>query len=190
MIKRFLTTAIWGVIMASTNVQAVEEASYRVLEKEGKFEVRMYDPMVLAETLVEGSIKEAGNRGFGPLFGYISGKGRSGDKIAMTAPVVQEPKDDRWAVSFVMPSGSTMEDLPAPAGKNVTLREVPARKMAAVRYSGTWSETGFLKHKADLEQWLASRGIKAEGEAIWARYNAPFTPWFLRRNEVLIPVSP
>ena len=112
-----------------------------------------------------------------------------GEKIAMTAPVSQQRAQGQWAVSFMMPAEYTLETLPAPLDPRITLRQVPARRVAAVRYSGFWSEEKYRLHREKLEQWLAASGLAASGEPVWARYNAPFTLWFLRRNEVLIPVA-
>ena len=214
---------------------ATESAQYNVIEKSGEFEIRDYGPQVVAETVVAGSLEEAGNQAFRPLFNYISGANRSRDKIAMTAPVSQQPQsekipmtapvtqqrqsekipmtapvtqqrqsekipmttpvgqqsaDDGWAVSFLMPASYTLETLPEPEDPRVRLRQVPARRMAAVRYSGTWSESRYHRHRESLEAWLVEQGWQATGDPVWARYNAPFTPWFLRRNEILVEVEP
>ena len=92
-------------------------------------------------------------------------------------------------VSFTMPASQTIESLPAPEDQRVNLRQVPALRMAAVRYSGTWSEKRYIQYKGELESWIGKKGFSIIGEAVWARYNPPFTPWFLRRNEILIPVN-
>jgi len=153
---------------------------------------------------VEGDLEQAGNKAFNKLFRYISGDNRSRDKMAMTAPVSQEAigekikmtapvgqqrVQERWAVSFMMPASYTLETLPEPEDPDVTLRQVPARRMAAVRYSGFWSEKNYLRYKMELESWIHERGLTIVGDPVWARYNPPFTPWFLRRNEILIPVK-
>jgi effector-binding domain-containing protein len=183
---------------------AIEEATYTVVEKDKKFEIRDYAPHILAETLVEGSLEGAGNKAFKILFRYISGDNRSLKKMAMTAPVSQQPQGEKiemtatvgqrpvkekWAVSFLMPSSYTLKTLPEPENPNITLRQVPARRLAAVRYSGFWSEKRYLRYKLELESWIQERGLTIVGDPIWARYNSPFTPWFLRRNEILIPVD-
>ena len=183
---------------------AIEEASYIVVEKEDNFEIRDYAPHTLAETLVEGSLEEAGSKAFNTLFKYISGNNQSrtklamtapvsqegsGEKIAMTAPVGQQAVGERWIVSFMMPAPYTLETLPKPIDPAVTLRAVPARRLAAIRYSGLWREEAYLHNKAALESWLEKKGYTAIAEPVWARYNAPFSLWFLRRNEVLIPVA-
>ena len=110
-------------------------------------------------------------------------------KIAMTAPVSQEKSDGLWRITFLMPSKYTMGTLPEPLDERVNLREVPGQLMAAIRYSGTWSKKRYEKKKARLESLIQQRGLEPLGEPVFARYNSPFVPWFLRRNEVLIPVQ-
>ena len=192
------------IFIGAIDAMAIEEAAYTVVIKDEKFEIRDYAPHILAETFVEGDFEEAGNKAFNVLFGYISGDNRSREKVAMTAPVTQEPKgekikmtapvgqqrvQERWAVSFMMPASYTLETLPEPEDPKVTLRQVPARRMAVVRYSGFWNEKGYLRYKLELESWINENGLTIVGDPIWARYNAPFTPWFMRRNEILIPVD-
>ena len=111
------------------------------------------------------------------------------EKIAMTAPVNQQRAGDKWVVSFLMPAEYTMQTLPEPTDPAVRLREVPARKMAAVRYSGTWSQKRYEKQRTGLEEFIENQGLEIMGEAIFARYDPPFQLPFLRRNEVLIPVQ-
>jgi effector-binding domain-containing protein len=182
----------------------IEKAAYTVEKTDGAFQVRQYAPQVVAETLVEGTLEEAGNKAFRPLFNYISGANRSqgkiamtapvtqqrdGEKIAMTAPVGQEAVSNQWAITFMMPTNYTLETLPAPTDEKVRLRGIPARRMAAVRYSGTWSRQRYERNLARLREWMKTQGLAAAGDPVWARYNAPFTPWFLRRNEVLVPLE-
>ena len=88
-----------------------------------------------------------------------------------------------------MPASYTLETLPEPEDPQVALRQVPARRMAALRYSGLWTESSYLRHKMKLESWVRSRGLRIAGDPVWARYTSPFAPWFLRRNEILIPVG-
>jgi len=183
---------------------AVEEAAYTVTTRDGRFEIRDYAPHVVAETLVEGTLEEAGTKAFNRLFRYISGGNRSREKVAMTAPVSQQPQgekiamtapvaqrrvQERWAVSFMMPASHTLETLPTPEDPQVALRQVPARRMAVVRYSGSWSEQGYQRNLEELESWMRGKGLAPAGDPVWARYNSPFSLWFLRRNEILIPVA-
>ena len=199
-----LVIAVMVIIIGAIDTMAIEEAKYKVLEKDNRFEIRDYAPHILAETIVEGNLEEAGNKAFNKLFRYISGDNRSRKKVAMTAPVSQQPMgekikmtapvgqrrvQEKWAVSFMMPASYTIETLPEPEDPNITLRQVPARRMAAIRYSGFWSEKGYLRYKLELVSWIHEKGLTIIGDPLWARYNPPFTPWFLRRNEILIPVD-
>jgi hypothetical protein len=185
------------------SAMAIDEASYKVVKAEDSFEVRDYPPYLLAETFVNGDFDEAGSNAFRRLFRYISGDNRSQTKIAMTAPVSQQPGENidmtapvgqqksgaQWVVSFMMPASYDMGTLPVPDDLLVTLRQVPARRMATIRYSGFWSEKNYQKNKIKLHSWIQKEGLTVNGEPIWARYNAPFVPWFMRRNEILVPVS-
>jgi len=183
---------------------AIEEANYGVHIKDNHIEIRDYTPHIVAETVVNGSFEDAGSQAFRILYNYISGGNRSrhtvemtapvsqrpnAEKIEMTAPVGQQQVDGRWVVSFMMPAAYTLETLPVPENPQVSLRQVPGRRMAAVRYSGFWSEKGYLDNKSKLEVWIKLNGYEIAGSPLWARYNAPFTPWFLRRNEILIPIA-
>ena len=178
-----------ALIMGAMNAMAIEEVAYKVVEKDNQFEIRDYAPHILAETIVDGSLEDAGNSAFGRLFHYISGNNKTHGKVAMTAPVGQQSAQEKWAVSFMMPAAYTLETLPEPTDPKITLRPVPARRTAAVHYSGFWSEKNYLRSKAELEAWIRAKGLTVAGDPIWARYNPPFTPWFLRRNEILIPVD-
>lgn len=200
---RFILFALVIIISGVNSVMAIEEAPYEIIKTEGSFELRDYAPHLLAETLVAGDFEEAGSNAFRRLFRYISGDNQSqskiemtapvsqtsGETIDMTAPVGQQKSGDQWVVSFMMPATYSMESLPVPDDPRVTLRQVPARRMAAVRYSGFWSEKNYQKNKLKLDDWIQKEGLEVSGEAIWARYNAPFVPWFMRRNEILIPVT-
>ena len=110
-------------------------------------------------------------------------------KIPMTASVNQERAGEKWRIAFLMPAQYALETLPEPLDSRVELRKVPERLMAALKYSGTWSKSRYGEKQEQLMGWIARRGLKQVGEPVFARYNPPFTPWFLRRNEVLIPVE-
>jgi len=183
---------------------ALEEAKYTVIMKEESFELRQYEPHIVAETMVEGDYDKAGNEGFRRLFKYISGENQKKqsiamtapvsqdagpEKIAMTAPVSQEQTGGQWRIAFVMPSEYTLDTLPQPVDPKVLLKQVPARRMAAITYSGSWSKARYEEHKALLEAFIQKQKLSPLGEPVLARYNSPFTLWFLRRNEVLIPVQ-
>lgn len=183
---------------------AIEEAKYRVVKKDGSIELREYEEYLLAETIITGEMEDASYQAFSRLFNYISGANHSqskvamtapvsqeavGEKISMTTPVSQELREGAWAVSFMMPAIYTSSTIPNPDDPRVQIRPVSGRKMAVIRYSGRWKSNHYLEHKETLESWIESEGLTVTGEAIWARFNAPYTPWFMRRNEVQIPVS-
>ena len=156
------------------------------------FEVRRYAPCVVAEVLMTGSFERAGNAGFGPLVSYISGRNQTGGKVAMTAPVIQEQiaDSDLHRVQFVMPAGSSMSSLPAPATQGLRLIEVPEQTAAVMRYSGRWSEAAYRQHVAELTERVQRAGLRVVGSARLARFDPPWKPGFLRRNEVVLPVEP
>ncbi|MCA2981480.1 MAG: heme-binding protein [Myxococcaceae bacterium] len=185
---------------------AIETPKYTLVEKRGDVELREYPASVVAETEVEGEQTDAGNEAFSRLAGYIFGKNSGAAKIAMTAPVTQAPAAGtriamtapvtqqasgakRWHVQFMMPSAWTLDSLPAPSDARVHLRAVPPRKVAAIRYSGTWSQANYREHLEKLQAGLALQGLVAKGDPIWARYDPPWTPWFLRTNEILVEVD-
>lgn len=187
-----------------SNVMAIEKAPYDIVAKNRDFEIRQYGPQIVAETLVDGDFEKVGSEGFRRLFDYISGSNRKKQSIDMTAPVTQEKQSlkiamtspvsqvkmaDKWRITFLMPSEFAMEDLPDPLDPRVTLKQEPGRLFAAITYSGTWSKSRYEDKKNLLEDFIVRRGLKADGEPVWARYDPPFKPWFLRRNEVLIPVA-
>ena len=185
-------------------VMALEEARYTVIMKEENFELRHYEAHMVAETVVDGDFDKAGNEGFRRLFKYISGENQKKqsismtapvsqdagpEKIAMTAPVSQERTGGQWRIAFVMPSEYTLDTLPQPLDPKVILKQVPARRMAAITYSGSWSRERYERHRALLEAFMQRKKLQPIGEPVLARYNSPFTLWFLRRNEVLVPVQ-
>ena len=202
-----LCTALLTAV-TSLPVMAIEIPEYRVIEQDGAYELREYSPYLIAETEVEAGFMNAGNIAFGRLFRYISGANTSqteiamtapveqsreggGQKIAMTAPVEQASVDGVYRVGFVVPRKFTRETVPKPIDPRVSIREVPARTVAVWRYSGRWTEENFREHERDLRALLGRKGLRAEpGDTeIIARYDAPFMPWFMRRNEVLIPLA-
>ena len=203
-LKKVMTCLLVGLSIITGNVMAAEEIRYEKLAKEGDFALRLYAPYLIAETIVTSEFDDAGGEAFKTLFSYISGENTAqqdiamtapvvqeagGKKIAMTAPVVQEKSADNWAVSFMIPANYTAENVPQPTDPKVTIREVPARYIASITYSGFWSESGYQENLKSLNEWIQKGGYNVVGEAVWARYDPPFKPWFLRRNEILIPIE-
>jgi effector-binding domain-containing protein len=190
-----------AVVVFGGEGMAYESPTYRVVDTLGAVEIREYEPYLVAETTVEGGLEGAGNCGFRILAKYIFGDNQGkrritmttpvsqeiadGTKISMTAPVTQEKAGDRYTIQFMMPSQYSREELPEPNDRRIAIREVPARRFAAVRYSGTWSKRNYEMHLERLLDTLSAEGYEPLGEPIWARYNPPFMPWFLRRNEIL-----
>jgi hypothetical protein len=188
-------------------IMAYEEPKYDLLEKSEAFELRAYKPMIVAEAFVDGDSDAASNKGFKLIADYIFGNNKSrseagaSEKISMTVPVTLEPKSEKismtapvtmqesagkWRVHFVMPSNYTLQTLPVPNNTAVQLREVPAKKFAVHRYSGLNSEAKTAKKTEELLAWLEVKQIKPSGLPMLARYDAPWTLPFLRRNEVMV----
>jgi hypothetical protein len=200
----FRIIIIFTTLTIPTFAMAIEEPKYTIAKKDDNIEVRLYEPIVVAETIVDTSdFDAASNEGFRRLAGYIFGGNKvrqkiamtapvtteQSQKIAMTAPVQTEQQGSAMKVSFTMPSEFTMETLPVPNDSRVTLRPIPSRKFVAIKFSGRWTEDNFKEHTAELMKWIQKEGLKVTGAPIVARYNPPFVPSFFRRNEVLIPVE-
>ena len=184
---------------------AIEEPAYEVLLETKHYEVRRYEPYIVAEVDVDADFKRAGNSAFRILAGYIFGDNEPQAKMQMTAPVESTEGvrmnmaapvtsqstggEEAFTYSFVMERKYTMETLPRPTNPDVRLVQRPDRIMAVHRYSGTWSEERYEEQQKILLDALAADRIDAIGAPVFARYNAPFTPWFLRRNEIMIEIS-
>jgi effector-binding domain-containing protein len=187
---------------------AYEQPEYRIINKIDNIEVREYQSFIVAETVVESSFEQAGNDGHRLLAEFISGNNIKQESIAMTAPVSQERAEiqgekiemavpvnqesaanGKYRISFVMPSRYTLETLPTPQDKRILLRNVPAKKVVVIKYSGTWSMENYAENEAKLREFIKQHNYSVKGEPIWARYDPPFMPWFLRRNEIMIEVQ-
>ena len=203
--RRVLAALLLAAI--GSDAMAIEEPTYETILAEEPYEVRQYRPMIVAETFVEGDLSAASNAGFRRIADFIFGNNTSprgagekiemtapvtaapaSEKIAMTAPVTVEDTGGRWRVHFVMPSKYTIATLPRPNDPAVVIREVPAAKVAVIRFSGLAGESNVAGKTADLMRWIESRGLRASGAPQLARYNPPWTLPFMRRNEVLVEV--
>jgi hypothetical protein len=211
-------TILLSICAAPTSLMAIEEPSHRIVETYPEFELRRYAPHLVAETVVDTGFDKAGNRAFGILADYIFGKNRGDRKIEMTAPVTQQPAGqakgqkiemtapvtqrpaetvstttatgaERYVVSFVMPKRFTLDTLPEPIDPRVTLRQEPERLMAVRRYSGRWTEDNYREEERKLLEAVRKQGLEPVGAPVYARYNSPFSLWFMRRNEVMVEVS-
>jgi hypothetical protein len=166
----------------------VEHARYRVVSSAGDIEIRDYAPQIVAETTVSGERDAAINEGFRPLAGYIFGDNAPKQKVAMTAPVGQTRDGGQWKVRFTMPAEHSMASLPRPNNQSVTLASTPAKRMAAIRFSGIADEADLAAHEVKLRAQLKAQGLTPKGPAQYAFYDPPWTlPWN-RRNEVMVEV--
>jgi DNA gyrase inhibitor GyrI len=193
-----------GLVLLGVPAMAAEEPAFTTVLHEGDFEVRDYPALVVAEVTVTGDQKETASKGFRLLAGYIFGGNiakqsitmtapvsqQSSEKIPMTAPVTQFPHAGAWTVRFHMPRGYTLARLPKPNDPAVQLREVPARRVAVLRFSGWADQKDFDAKTATLNDLIQSHHLRAAGPASLSQYNPPWTLWFARRNEVMIPLEP
>lgn len=199
---RFVLLASLAMVLAMS-ANATEEPPHQTLVKQGKFELRQYEPTLVAEVEITGDMRRAGNSGFRPLADFIFGNNTAQSKIDMTAPVTRVKSEkiemtapvtrtlsatDAWTVAFVMPSEWTLDTLPVPNNPDVTIREVPGELMATVRFSGVGRERTFEQKQAALESWIDDQGYDIAGSPRYAGYDAPWVPGPFRRNEVMIPV--
>lgn len=170
-----------------------EQQPYEVVADHPGFQLRRYPEHVVAETRVTGSFEGAGNSSFRRLVGYIGGRNTQSRKVAMTAPVVQEAEDEsagRFVVGFVMPADFDLDGAPDPTDPDVRLRAVPAQTAAALRFSGRWTRERYDEHARRLLAAVEGAGLEVVGPPRFARFDPPWTPWFLRHNEVVVPVAP
>jgi len=196
-------------LFSGGNAMAIESPEYTVVYSDNEIEYRRYESYLVAETLIEGGrdYKAMGNEGFRRLFRYITGgnsndakismtapvaretvKG-SGEKIAMTAPVQRSSEPSGELVAFMLPSKYTLSDAPQPTDPRIQIREVPEKLVAVVRYSGRWTDENFAEKKQLLLDGLAQANVTTDGTVQSALYDPPYTPPFMRRNEVMIEVS-
>lgn len=185
------------------------EPEWQSVRKDGNIEIRQYKPMIVAEVTAAGERYAAINDGFRILAGFIFGDNTVQQKIAMTAPVTQEAgssqsekipmtapvtqeptsKNNEWMVRFIMPGNYTLATLPKPNDKRIRILEIPAYKTAVIRFSGFNTDKNLEKHEKDLIAWLQDNKIKFQGQPTYAFYNPPWTPPFMKRNEVMIGID-
>lgn len=189
-------------------IRTSEEASYHVLAKYDQIEIREYGEQVVVETYVEAAYDEAGGIAFKKLFAYISGENVSqtriamtapvmstegiaagGEKVAMTSPVLGKKQGQGWRYGFILPANSTLENAPVPSNPEVKLAVIPRKKVAVIRYSGSWKKRTMREKSWELIEWMRINDIKHLSNPRSARYNPPWTLPFLRRNEIMIDVK-
>lgn len=173
-----------------------EQPDYRVVMSKQNIQVRDYPHMIFAEVEVEGLRKQAIREGFQILADYIFGnntqkKGvdQEGEKIAMTAPVMQEKHLSHWKVRFVMPKSYNLETLPTPQNKKIHLICTHPKRFAAIRFSGLPSDENLKQQTQRLQDYIKEEKLKPIGNTLLAFYNPPWTLPFLRRNEIMIEIG-
>ena len=189
-------------LLLSKEVSALEKPEYEVIFEDGKIEYRLYAPYIVVETEVEGfdaDDTEAMEEAFDRLFGYISGDNTAQEKIKMTAPVqmartgqeisatapIQTSKTANGIrMAFMLPSKYSLDSAPVPADSRVKVKQLPERIVAAIRFSGRWTERNLLKNEARLIEDIRQRQLNPTGPSVFAAYHPPFMPPFLRRNEI------
>ena len=168
----------------------LEQPKYSVELSDGRFQLRVYETFTTAKVKTKGERYEALKSGFRPLVKYIGAKARSGNSISMTVPVMQQKQEGtEWVISFFMPSKFSHTSLPLPFDQSVILEEVFHNKMASITFNGSTSTISLEKKKEALMEWIEKNNFTMTGEPIFAFYNGPMTPGFLRKNEILITVE-
>lgn len=163
-------------------------AAFEAEARDGPFSVRLYPALTVVETIVAGMRKSAESLGFLALADFLSREG--GSPVPVTAPLLVDGDDDGrgWRTRMILPSGADIATLPSAAG-GVRVRSLPARRMAAVRFSGEADDSVLTRHESELRGWMKSNGLQAAGPVEHAFYHAPMVPGILRRNEVMIPLA-
>mgnify|MGYP006082733909 FL=1 len=169
----------------------LEQPSYKVMLKDGKIEIRQYDRILLQSVKVRGDQYQSIRQGFRPLVRFIGGKDRDGDKISMTAPVIQSAGDneDDWVISFSMPSKYDIANLPAPQDSSIYTENLEPMTAAVIKFSGKANEQILRNKTQTLLLWLEQAGYEVQSKPKYLFYNDPSTPGFLRRNEVMVQVN-
>ena len=186
-------------------VRTIEEPKFTLVENKKGYDIRAYEPYIIAETDVTGDYNDATSNGFRVIADYIFGnntsrssiamtapvlENKSSEKIAMTVPVIDTEKDENSrTISFVLPSQYTLETLPMPNNPQVTITQVDARKVAVLSF--TWYPTAkrVEAKKQALIALLERDGLKTDGEIQVARYNPPLSMPLMLRNEIIIPIK-
>jgi hypothetical protein len=167
----------------------VETINYEIIREIGKVEIRSYPKIIVAKV-------EDSSDAFNLLYRFITGENRQKAKVKMTSPVFSQQVEmtspvfsEKGTMAFVMPKEFTLETTPEPFNSHVKIVEIPARLIAALCFSGGWSEAHFEKETQELLNALSEAKIKTKGNVFTMLYNPPFTPGFLRRNEVSVEVE-
>jgi len=179
-----LIWSIWGYFGSQ-----VEQAEYSVVKKMNGYEIREYPEHIVAQTSVQGPYGKSLSDGFRIVAGYIFGGNTKKEGVSMTAPVVASSDGNSQLVSFGMPRSHTLETLPTPSDSRVKIITIPAKKFAVIRFSGYRSDKRIKGLEEKLLAAIARDGIISAGSTAYAGYNAPWTPPWMTRNEVLVEIK-
>ena len=202
MLNKLFFSLLFSLTIYGPIAMATEEPPYTSILTEGSFEIREYPSLIAAEVTVAGERSEAISAGFRLLAGYIFGGNtrkqsiamtapvtqtqQGNEKIAMTAPVTQSGDELSWTVRFIMPQGYTLDTLPIPNDSRVKLIALESARVAVVKFSGLEKEPDIIERTQQLKQFMHEQKLVAVGAETLARYDPPWTLWFLRRNELMI----
>jgi len=185
-------------------IRGSEEPSYRVLSVDGNIQIRLYQPMLIAETVIEADYSQAGKIGFNRLARYIFGGNVQNKEMSMMTPVFREsigqignmnettqhaPNNSKWVMSFVMPPSFDLTTLPEPSDPLIIIESIPAKKVAILRYAGSLNQERMSEYSQILLAWLDERHIKRLSSPRSAAYDPPWTIPSLRRNEIHIDIE-
>ena len=180
----------FSLLILTSLTMANEQPDYTVIKKENEFEIRQYSNFLTATVEAEGERDEAIGKGFRILFKYISGENKNKESISMTIPVMQKSSgNNKWNVSFVVPKKFDLKNVPQPDNANIQIKNNLNLKVIAITFSGLFSDGNIQENETKLRNYIKEKGIKIEEPAIYAGYNAPWTPWFLKRNEVMFKLA-
>ena len=187
---------ITAILTASFAWAEYERPSYNVVVKEDGLEIRDYAAAIVVETQVLASRRDAAGEAFRSLFNYISGNNTASLEIPMTAPVAQtlagkgsDGVSGKWAIRFFLPSNFSLENIPQPLEQGINIVTLEAQRFASVSFKGTQNDKKVAKYTARLREFIAQKGYGVTGEPVYAFYDPPFVPWFLRDNEILLPIQ-
>jgi len=188
--KYFIKAVLFVLFTLSINAMANEQPDYKVIKKDNEFEIRQYTNFLTATVETEGERDEAISKGFRILFKYISGENKNKESISMTVPVMQKSSGDKkWNISFVVPKKFDSKNVPQPDNQNVKIKNNLDFKVVAITFSGLFSNDNIKENEIKIRNYIKENNLKIEEPAIYAGYNAPWTLWFLKRNEVLFKLT-
>lgn len=208
--KKIILLSLVSLTLGGCSIVAkTPEPNWTSIRKDGDIEIRTYDPMIVAEVTTKGERYDAINAGFRVLAGYIFGGNQGENKLAMTAPVIQQPQQDdgqklemtapviqqstnaknEWKVGFVMPAEYTLDSLPIPNDRRIKFVTMPSQQKAVIRFTGLNTDKNLEEHQSELVNWMAKNNLKSMGQPVYAFYNPPWTPFFMRRNEIMFDIA-